>query len=238
MPRVVNLPDDLQPLTRRNAVELSDTRFHRDVDQLIVVLDRVLEVTPSPSSPVGPPRVQSSYLRSWRFWGLACLIFACMAFIVALYVIPRRQLLEKPPGPGTVAVAPPGLGTVVVEPPPGPPVQSYRLTTHLYKQIPRLASEQGLSNVEFSIFVNDVQVGVYSSDGVNADISRFIKPGPNNVRITWTADPDMTSEYVMEPKIEVKQGERWSPLITRRVDNTTKAGETVTLIVHHGDTPR
>jgi hypothetical protein len=59
MPRVAKLPDDLQPLTRSNAVELSDTHFHRDVDQLIVVLDRVLEVTPSPSAPVGPPRVQS-----------------------------------------------------------------------------------------------------------------------------------------------------------------------------------
>ena len=48
MPRAANLPDDLQPLTRRNAVELSDTHFHRDVDQLIVVLDRVLGVPPRP----------------------------------------------------------------------------------------------------------------------------------------------------------------------------------------------
>ena len=57
MPRVANLPDDLQPLTRRNALELSDAHLHRDVDQLIVVLDRVLEVPPSPSAPAetGPP---------------------------------------------------------------------------------------------------------------------------------------------------------------------------------------
>ncbi len=41
MPRAANLPDDLQPLTRRNAVELRDMYFHRDVDQLIEVLDRV-----------------------------------------------------------------------------------------------------------------------------------------------------------------------------------------------------
>jgi hypothetical protein len=42
----------------------------------------------------------------------------------------------------------------------------------------------------------------------------------------------------MELKIEVQQGEQWSPLITRRFDNKTKAGETVTTIIHHGDTPR
>jgi TIR domain len=90
MPRAATLPDDLQPLTRRNAVDLSDMHFHRDADQLIVVLDRVLGVTPSPSSPAEAgsphvlPPVQSSYLRSWSFWGLVGLIFAGMPFIVAL----------------------------------------------------------------------------------------------------------------------------------------------------------
>jgi LCCL domain-containing protein/TIR domain-containing protein len=104
MPRAVDLPDDLQPLTRRNAVELSDTHFHRDTDQLIAVLDRVLGATPSPALPAGtgPPHVpspgRSSYLRSWRLWGLACLIFfACMAFIVARYVVPPTPIPPEPP---------------------------------------------------------------------------------------------------------------------------------------------
>jgi uncharacterized membrane protein YtjA (UPF0391 family) len=42
MPRTTDLPEDLKTLTRRNALEISDTHFHRDVDRLIVVLDRVL----------------------------------------------------------------------------------------------------------------------------------------------------------------------------------------------------
>ncbi len=125
-----------------------------------------------------------------------------------------------------------------MEPPPGPPVQSYRLTTDLVHSRFRRHRRAGISNIEVSLFVNGVQIGVYSSGGVNADISRFIKPGQNNVRIAWTADPDMTTEYVMELRIEMKQGERWSPLITHRVNKTTKAGETVTTIIHHGDTPR
>jgi TIR domain len=234
MPRAADLPDDLQPLTRRNALELSDRYFNRDVDRLIVVLDRVLGVPPPPAAPAetGPahvrPPVRPSYLRSWRLWALACLIFACIAFIVVLYVIPQLKWAEEPPGPGTA----------VVKPPPGPPVQAYRLSTALRSQFPRPGSEQAFSNVEFSIFVNDVQVGAYSSAGVNADITRFIKRGPNKVRITWTADPNMTPDYVLVLKVEVKQGEDWHPLITRGVDRTTQAGETVTTIIHHGDTPR
>jgi uncharacterized membrane protein YtjA (UPF0391 family) len=53
MPHAANLPDDLQLLTRRNALELSDTHFHRDVDQLIVVLDRVLGTAISDTPQVG-----------------------------------------------------------------------------------------------------------------------------------------------------------------------------------------
>jgi hypothetical protein len=42
MPRSTELPDVLKPLARRNAIEISDRRFHHDVDQLIEVLDKVL----------------------------------------------------------------------------------------------------------------------------------------------------------------------------------------------------
>jgi hypothetical protein len=113
--------------------------------------------------------------------------------------------------------------------PPG--VQSYRLTTRLT----RISDVQVIGrtgNVEFSVFVNDVQIGVYSSDDVDADISRFINPGSNTVRIVWTADPEMTSGYAAELRIEAKLGERWSPVITRRVTKTTKAGETTSSFTH------
>lgn len=38
VPRSVDLPDDLKALSRRHAIELSDTRFHADVDRLIEAL--------------------------------------------------------------------------------------------------------------------------------------------------------------------------------------------------------
>jgi hypothetical protein len=42
MPRSTDLPESLKNLARRSAIEISDTRFHYDVDRLIEVLEKVL----------------------------------------------------------------------------------------------------------------------------------------------------------------------------------------------------
>lgn len=42
MPKPEDLPDDLDSLTRRNAVELTDQRWPSDVEQLISVMERIL----------------------------------------------------------------------------------------------------------------------------------------------------------------------------------------------------
>jgi hypothetical protein len=42
MPKPEDLPDDLDSLTRRNAVELTDLRWQSDVEQLIRVMERIL----------------------------------------------------------------------------------------------------------------------------------------------------------------------------------------------------
>jgi hypothetical protein len=115
----------------------------------------------------------------------------------------------------------------LVSPPPAGKVEPYRIKA-IYP-IP--------SNVEFTVFVNDVQVGAYSSNGAIADITRFIKPGQNKIRITWTADPDMLPGNFASLIIEVQQGETWHPLITRQVTKTTKAGESTPTIVA-GTTPQ
>ena len=44
MPRSRDLPDDLKPLARRNALEVSHTRFKGDCGRLIAALERVLGV--------------------------------------------------------------------------------------------------------------------------------------------------------------------------------------------------
>src|ERR1041384_6444797 len=42
MPKPQDLPEDLARLTRRNAVELGDNRWHSDVDELIGVMEKLL----------------------------------------------------------------------------------------------------------------------------------------------------------------------------------------------------
>jgi len=52
MLRSTDLPDALKKLARRNALEISDTRFHYDVDRLIETLEKVLGVSePAPPTP-------------------------------------------------------------------------------------------------------------------------------------------------------------------------------------------
>ncbi len=48
MPRMQQLPEPLALLSRRNAIEISDSRFHSDVDRLIEALER----SAVPSAPV------------------------------------------------------------------------------------------------------------------------------------------------------------------------------------------
>jgi formylglycine-generating enzyme required for sulfatase activity len=60
MPRPQDLPEDLSKLSRRNAIELSDIRWQRDVDQLIdaiVEIRRKLGVV-QPLKPEAPPKPQ------------------------------------------------------------------------------------------------------------------------------------------------------------------------------------
>jgi hypothetical protein len=43
MPAPKELPEDLSPLVRRNALALSDTRWERDVEDLIKSLENLLK---------------------------------------------------------------------------------------------------------------------------------------------------------------------------------------------------
>jgi hypothetical protein len=45
MPRLTDLPDDLKPLVRRNALQVSDTGFDDDCRRLVAAVEQVLETT-------------------------------------------------------------------------------------------------------------------------------------------------------------------------------------------------
>ena len=60
MPRTDNLPAALHPLARRNAIEISDTRFLSDCERLTSAIARVIEPIGSTAEPppgTEPPRI-------------------------------------------------------------------------------------------------------------------------------------------------------------------------------------
>jgi hypothetical protein len=57
VPHSTDLPDVLRRLVRRNALEISDTRFHHDVDRLIETLDKVLGAPEPPPKPRSSPKL-------------------------------------------------------------------------------------------------------------------------------------------------------------------------------------
>ena len=64
MPRKQDLPEPLAPLSRRNAIELSETRFHADVKRLIEAIEKsfadVEKKTELSATPVAPPAEPAS----------------------------------------------------------------------------------------------------------------------------------------------------------------------------------
>src|SRR5262249_31534926 len=69
MPRMQDLPEALAPLSRRNALELSETRFHADVNRLIEAIEKSFAVaekkvaapaaSPQETTAVRPPEPDS-----------------------------------------------------------------------------------------------------------------------------------------------------------------------------------
>ena len=147
MPRAVELPDDLQPLTRRHALDLSDQHFHRDVNSLIEMLDQVLGLTPPPASQPGAsstamphteptstspqepalvvPTARSSYLRSWRIWMLACIITGMLSALV--YNTTRSTRMQEGSSPRETTPPAP-LPRSEETPPTSPPTSVYDLS--------------------------------------------------------------------------------------------------------------
>jgi TIR domain len=68
MPEAKDLPEDLQPLTRRQAIEISDTRFHQDVDRLIQALTDTRAVRPAPLAPSPAPPAEHRPARDSNRW--------------------------------------------------------------------------------------------------------------------------------------------------------------------------
>ena len=93
MPEAGDLPPSLAGLVRRNAIEISDTRWDYDVEQLVKVLEktcgsaaRPMETTASTGAGVETDAVRSGLWTAGK-WGAAAIAIAVVSAVATLLVI-------------------------------------------------------------------------------------------------------------------------------------------------------
>ena len=118
LPTAGDLPEELQPLLRRNAVELRDARWDADIEQLIASLERIVTRSDGPLRIESPPRGR---LR----WVAAIAVLALSATAAAVYG--PRACASPPPrsvattAPAAAAPSPSAAAPVASSPSPAPP---------------------------------------------------------------------------------------------------------------------
>ena len=102
MPSEDTLPASLQPITRRHAIEITNTRFNFDVERLITAIRRALgEIEEMQPENVSPSRVQQHVTRKLHFVAPPRLVYGAIAAGVVVVVLtlaiwwPNRQGLEQ-----------------------------------------------------------------------------------------------------------------------------------------------
>lgn len=97
MPREQDLPDDLKPLARRHALEISDERWEFDVGRLIDTLEERLEKRSGRE--IARPRVQPSSPGRGdfkRYWQLFPVRLIAGLLVLAGAIIPQLYLIFRP----------------------------------------------------------------------------------------------------------------------------------------------
>lgn len=135
MPRADDLPDELKPLARRQAIEISHKQWDATTAELIRALEGILSngvaTGPVPPVPAPSPRPHTepardpvddgSGRRRWRMLAAASLALAVAgAGVWALLDTPQRESTQATSKPVLTAQAPPAGGAVAARAPTAP----------------------------------------------------------------------------------------------------------------------
>lgn len=117
MPSTASLPDDLRPLARRQAVELRDSRWDADVEDLILALDRIPEVpAQGRPGPAAAPRAASGHASArYPYWPWLA-AGGVLLTLAAIWVVADREEAVIDARPAPAVVAPPTQGPPVESP--------------------------------------------------------------------------------------------------------------------------
>lgn len=91
IPEAEDLPEDLRPLTRKNAIELSDTRWDYDVSRLSETLGRLLDLPDGNAAPE-PPTPKSEGGHGLRNLALAAMAIVAVVVGLALFSGPDPEV--------------------------------------------------------------------------------------------------------------------------------------------------
>jgi len=120
MPRADQLPAELAPLTRRQAVELSHKQWDATTAELIRTLEKILDPDKAavartlPAEPTPPAEPQRSQPQPpvgeqrfhRRYWGIGAVLVLAAAGTLLYLTQPWRDGTEPPPTPGVLRVTP------------------------------------------------------------------------------------------------------------------------------------
>jgi hypothetical protein len=101
MPLEQQLPEPLRPLARRQAIELTDTRWASDVGALVEKVKRTAGAGPAapPSNPIDGEPARDAPRKHWGIWpGVSALALAALAILSMLFVRSNRGLVIRPNG--------------------------------------------------------------------------------------------------------------------------------------------
>lgn len=177
MPKADQLPEPLAPLARRNAVEISDSRFHRDVDRLIEALAKPAAARPAAGeadpgrepgrAPASPPR-WSEGLTPRRIgiaaavvgvaalaFGVGPMVWRAIAFQEELNAISQNSAapaIAEPaaPAPATEVASSPARSAISALLAPPPPVD-IAATQAQWRDAARRDAERGIAQAQFDL---------------------------------------------------------------------------------------
>jgi hypothetical protein len=136
MPGGDDLPENLKPLSRRNAIELTDKRWEYDVSQLVETLNKALDVHPEPGPPIpptppkpAPPEPLRPASGTWKKWA-----WGAGALVVLIAAYNAEEEAIEPVAPPPVAPANPRRPGPARRRGPGQPVR--RLAGRGRRQLP------------------------------------------------------------------------------------------------------
>lgn len=117
LPKSTQLPECLVPLIRRQAIEITDHRFHADADKLIKVLEKIVDVPVSPKS--DPPKKPEEPERSGfpRFVAIAGVIGIGFVGIYFGLMLPKLSPMKlEPENPAVEPIAAAAISEPITQP--------------------------------------------------------------------------------------------------------------------------